>query len=345
MGITASAHAVEAPYAVLIGAGAAVVMVAAQHVLERLKIDDAVGAVPAHLAAGGRGTVAVALFADPDILGTGLSRWGQLEAQLLGICVCGILAFGVAYLLFSAINRVFPFRVTPEQERVGLNVSEHRATSETLDLLNVMERQRVSGDATLRAPVEPFTEIGQIAERYNAVLDALSQSSKRSDLILKSSIEGIYGLDTQGLTTFINPAGAAMIGWAVDELIGLSQHQVMHHSRPDGRPYPRAECPIDAAFHDGEIHRVSDEVFWRKDGTCFPVEYESTPIWEDGEIVGAVVSFRNITDRKRPKRRCRTSIGTWSRPTSNSSRPPSTPTRWLSSPKRPTKPRASFWPA
>ena len=267
VGITASAHAVGATGAVVVGAGAAVMMVAAQHVLERLPIDDTVSAMPTHLATGGWGTIAVALFADPDILGTGLSRWGQLEVQLLAIGVGGVLAFGLAYLLFSAINRVFPFRVSLEQKRVGLNVADHRATSATLDFLHAINRQRVSGDVTLRAPVEPFTEVGQIAERYNAVLDALSRSSKRSDLILKSSVEGIYGLDTQGLITFINPAAAAMIGWELDELIGLSQHNVLHHSRADGSPYPRAECPIDAAFHDGEI-------------------------------AGAVVSFRDITERK-----------------------------------------------
>lgn len=276
-------------------------MVTARHVLERLPIDDAVGAVPTHLSAGGWGTISAALFADPDILGTGLPRWGQLDVQLLWFGMCGVLAFGLAYLLFSAINRTFPFRGSPAQKRVRLNVAERRATSATLDLLNVMERQRVSGDANLCAPVEPFTEVGQIAERYNAFLDALCRSSKRSDLIMESSVEGIYGLDTQGLITFINPAAAAMIGWELNELIGLSHHKVIHHSRADGTPYPRAECPIYAAFHDGEVHRVSDEVFWRKDGTCFSVEYESTPICEDGEIAGSVVSFRDITERKKDR--------------------------------------------
>lgn len=126
---------------------------------------------------------------------------------------------------------------------------------------------------------------------------ARDELSRRNELLLSAAGEGIYGLDLEGKTTFINPAGARMIGWEVSELIGLSQHSVLHHSRPDGTPYPREECPIYAAFTDGDVHRVDDEVFWRKDGSSFPVEYDSTPIREDGELVGAVVTFRDVTAR------------------------------------------------
>ena len=114
---------------------------------------------------------------------------------------------------------------------------------------------------------------------------------------MNSAGEGIFGLDLQGRTTFVNPAAARTTGWEVQELIGQPQHTIAHHSKPDGSPYPREECPIHAVFNDGEVHRMTGEVFWRKDGTNFPVEYMSTPIVEQGELVGAVVTFRDITER------------------------------------------------
>lgn len=122
---------------------------------------------------------------------------------------------------------------------------------------------------------------------------------RQQQLILNAIGEGVYGVDLQGNATFINPAGAQMIGWEPQELIGKSMHQVLHHSRPDHSPYPREECPIYAAFQDGIVHRASEEVFWRKNGTSFPVEYISTPMRdEQGNLVGAVVAFRDITQRK-----------------------------------------------
>ncbi|MFC2032458.1 PAS domain S-box protein [Chloroflexota bacterium] len=132
------------------------------------------------------------------------------------------------------------------------------------------------------------------------VEDVTEQLGRRNEFILKAAGEGIYGLDTQGKTTFVNPAGARMLGYEPDELIGQLHHELVHHSRPDGKLYPNQECPVYAAFKDGAIHNnVDDEVFWRKDGTSFPVEYTSTPIIEDGKILGAVVTFQDITDRKR----------------------------------------------
>ncbi|PZD73772.1 Sensor histidine kinase TmoS [Acaryochloris thomasi RCC1774] len=122
---------------------------------------------------------------------------------------------------------------------------------------------------------------------------------RQNELILNSVGEGIYGLDLDGNATFVNPAAAEMIGTAVSDLIGKSMHQVLHHSHADGRHYPRETCPIYAAFKDGAVHRVTDEVFWRQDGTAFPVEYLSTPMRdEQGQLVGAVVTFRDISKRK-----------------------------------------------
>ncbi len=141
--------------------------------------------------------------------------------------------------------------------------------------------------------------IGTDITEHKRAQEALEQMKQRNELLLRSAGEGIYGLDIQGRTTFVNPAAAKMIGWKVEELLGKAQHDILHHTKPDGSPYPRDECPIYAAFKDGSVQHVSDEVFWRKDGSSFPVAYVSTPIREGGEITGAVVVFRDISDRKR----------------------------------------------
>ena len=127
----------------------------------------------------------------------------------------------------------------------------------------------------------------------------LENLRRQNELILKAVGEGIYGLDLEGNVTFVNPAAAKMIGWAMPDLIGQSMHLVLHHSHSDGSHYPRETCPIYAAFKDGAIRRITDEVFWRKDGTSFPVEYISTPMHdEQSQLVGAVVTFRDISKRK-----------------------------------------------
>lgn len=137
-------------------------------------------------------------------------------------------------------------------------------------------------------------------QRSNRQTDIeLANLRRQHQLILNSVGEGIYGLDVQGNVTFVNPAAASLIGWEMDDLIGKSMHTILHHSQADGTFYPREACPIYAAFKEGTIRRVDNEVFWRKDGTSFPVEYISTPMHnEKGELVGSVVTFRDITQRK-----------------------------------------------
>ncbi|MEA5465334.1 PAS domain-containing protein [Leptothoe sp. PORK10 BA2] len=127
----------------------------------------------------------------------------------------------------------------------------------------------------------------------------LESLRRQHQLILNAVGEGVYGLDIQGNVTFVNPAAATMIDWDIQDLIGQSMHRVLHHSHADGSPYPRECCPIYDVFQKGHIQRVTDEVFWRKDGTCFPVEYISTPMHDEyGELIGAVVTFRDISQRK-----------------------------------------------
>ncbi len=130
----------------------------------------------------------------------------------------------------------------------------------------------------------------------------------QAELILNAAGEGIYGLDSAGRCTFVNPAAARMTGHDVSELLGRSMHDIVHHSHPNGGCYTRESCPIYAALADGMIRNVQDEVFWRKDGTSFPVEYTSTPIYHDGTSCGAVVVFRDITIRRQTEERLRRAL-------------------------------------
>jgi PAS domain S-box-containing protein len=140
-----------------------------------------------------------------------------------------------------------------------------------------------------------FTETAE----YSRAVNKLNQLQKTHELILNSVGEGIYGVDAQGNTTFVNDAATQILGWRAEDVIGKSLHDIHHHSYPDGRPYPSSECPIYRAFTDGEIHRGDDEFFWRTDGAPVPVEYTSTPIRENGELKGAVVVYRDITERRK----------------------------------------------
>ncbi len=155
-----------------------------------------------------------------------------------------------------------------------------------------------------RATLGPVTD-SQFDEQLRAELLRLQ---RRTELILTSAGEGLYGLDAKGRATFVNPAAARMLGWEPEELVGHCMHANHHHHRADGSEYAVETCPIYAAFHDGKVHTVTDEVFWRRDGTSFPVEYTSTPILEDGELAGAVVVFRDITVRLRAEQDLRAAL-------------------------------------
>ena len=151
-------------------------------------------------------------------------------------------------------------------------------------------------DGELAGAVVTFRDITRRVEAE----EALDRLQRQNASILESAGEGIYGLDHRGITTFVNPAAARMLGWEQEDLLGRPQHSVIHHCHADGTPYPVEECPIYAAIHDGAVHRVDHEVFWRKDGSCLPVEYVSTPLRdEEGNLAGAVVSFIDITERKK----------------------------------------------
>ncbi|MBF0471960.1 MAG: PhnD/SsuA/transferrin family substrate-binding protein, partial [Gammaproteobacteria bacterium] len=119
-------------------------------------------------------------------------------------------------------------------------------------------------------------------------------------LILNSVADGIYGVDCNGNSTFVNRAMEEMTGWKSEEMVGFNQHEMLHHTRIDGSPFPVTECPVYATCHDGEERYIRQDLFWRKDGTSFPVEYACSSVRNDsGEVVGSVVVFRDIGEKRR----------------------------------------------
>ena len=150
---------------------------------------------------------------------------------------------------------------------------------------------------------DPFAVVCMIRDvtAHTETKRMLRHLESRHELILASAGEGIMGLDSQGRVTFLNPAGEAIVGYTQEELLGRNNHEVLHHKRHDGSPYPEDSCPILRCFKDGEIHRAKEDAFWRKDGSMVWVSYVATPIKEDGRTTGAVVTFQDITEQKRQK--------------------------------------------
>jgi PAS domain S-box-containing protein len=124
-------------------------------------------------------------------------------------------------------------------------------------------------------------------------------SRERLRLLLDSAESGMYGIDEHGRCTFVNPAGARMLGYEPKELVGELIHDRVHYAHADGSPYPFEHCPIRKALITGSRVRRDDEVYWRKDGTRLSVDYSAAPMLGSGKVRGAVVSFLDITDRKR----------------------------------------------
>jgi len=145
-------------------------------------------------------------------------------------------------------------------------------------------------------------------ERWKSIESVFREFERENHLILNAVGEGIYGVDTEGNTTFVNPAAERILGWKASDLIGKNIHKMIHHSHADGDTYPAHKCHIFAAFRDGEVRNVDNEVFWRKDGKAIAVEYTSTPIMEESRLIGAVVVFRDISERKRANEQLRSAL-------------------------------------
>jgi PAS domain S-box-containing protein len=225
----------------------------------------------------------------------------QLYLAVTGLVL--LLSFLVAFLLSARLQRAISQPILDLARTVRL-ISEHqdysvRAVKQSedeiggyTDAFNQMLAQIQQQDAALRKAKS------ELEKRVQERTQALQQLQRQHELILNSAGEGIYGLDLEGRMTFVNPTAAKTTGWTVDELVGSHEHRVLPHARPDGTPYPAGQCPVCNAFDHAKPFHSTDETLRRRDGTRFHAEYVRTPILENDRMVGAVVIFKDITERK-----------------------------------------------
>ena len=202
----------------------------------------------------------------------------------------------------------------PGQDALALTKTLRQARGLTLPLVLVSGQgsERLAAEAMLLGVDDYLVKDASFLHKLPTVIEslchragllreraALVESEKHIRLLLDSTAEAICGVDLEGRCTFVNPACLRILGYErADELVGQHIHELTHHSHPDGSPYPEEDCPIyRASLRDEAIHR-DDEVFWRKDGRPVPVEYWSYPMHRDGQVVGAVATFFDITERK-----------------------------------------------
>ncbi|MEW6256335.1 MAG: sigma 54-interacting transcriptional regulator [Pseudomonadota bacterium] len=170
----------------------------------------------------------------------------------------------------------------------------------TLCDLDARARRDIDADA------ESFMREG-VAE-WQRVERVFRDIERENRLLLGAVGEGIYGVNTEGKTTFVNPAAEQILGWTAEELIGRDMHAMVHHHHPDGSHFPHEQCPIYAAFRDGIVHRVDNDVFWHRSGKPVWVEYTSTPLRDRGVLIGAVVVFRDVTQKREAHEQLRAAL-------------------------------------
>ncbi len=169
-------------------------------------------------------------------------------------------------------------------------VGQHKDGHEFPVLIS-LSHVEIDSDLYVLCAIRDITQLKQAQ-------DERERLSRNVWLLLDSTAEGLYGVDPAGRCTFVNRAGAAMLGYTSDELLGQPLHAMIHHSRLDGSPYPEDACAVERVCLTGQGCRLDDDVLWRKDGSAFSAEIDARPVYGDGALTGAVVSFTEISERK-----------------------------------------------
>ncbi|PQO46432.1 ammonium transporter [Blastopirellula marina] len=305
VGITASCHIVAPWAAAVIGCGSGVICSMITALLPKLKIDDVIGAFPAHACAGVFGTLALAFLADPQHFNDGMTPWSQFLVQLKGVCVCCVVAFGGGFTFIYLTNKLFPFRAIREHELAGLNFSEHGASTELIDLVNDMTAHREGGDFSRPVQVEPHTEVGQIAAEYNRVIQRVnSEMRQRNEAesrfrgIFENAVEGIYQTTPEGRFMTANPALARMLGY--DHLAELAETIEDVSTQVYVDPNRRTEFVEMLDEHglvfafESEIRRANGETMWISENASARRDPEGNLLYYEGTV-------EDITERRKAR--------------------------------------------
>ena len=308
--ITASAPFMTPATSLLVGGVGGLLYVLTTRFLEQWNVDDVIGAIPVHACAGVWGTLALALLGNPELWGTGHDRLTQFGVQFTGVLACFAWAFGISVPILTYINRVIPLRVTEDEERLGLNMVEHGASTAQLDLLGQMESHRAQGNFTRSVEVEPHTEIGQIATEYNRVLDrvnaethqreealqALRESQEEIRLIIDHALDAIVTINQEGIITDWNPQATLIFGWPKSEILGQSfrntllpldhrteqEHQLKHFLET------KQQHVVNRRLEIRGLHRKGHE---------FSMEVTMVPLFKQ-DSYSFCAFIRDITDQK-----------------------------------------------
>lgn len=215
------------------------------------------------------------------------SNLEKTDIAIAGMLVLALFFTVLLTLLFSA-NRQ---KKTIDSHEKELEIEKNSSRSLQIQFEEAIEKR------TLELQLVNGALNREIAERIQ-MEEEVRGLQKQLYLILDSAGEGILGLDNHGKVIFINRAAILMLGWEMEELLGNTHHELIHHTHPDGTAHPVESCPIYMAYRDGQVHYNTRDVFWCKNGSSFPVEYVSTPIRDRGMLTGAVVVFRDMNTYK-----------------------------------------------
>lgn len=242
-------------------------------------------------------TEAGPMFADADMVGTPFSRFVADGMDHFVVFIAEVQHRGTGWTrrvtLQTAAGEVLACEITAR----ALN----RAGRDML-LLHVLDLKALEQHAAEVAAANIYS--GGLVE-WQRAQTFFADLERENQLILNAAGEGIYGVNADGKTTFVNRAAQEMLGWTTEDLLGRDIHTMIHHHHLNGEKYPSHECPIYQSFRYEQVNRIEDEVFWRKDGKPIRVGYISTPIYDGTQLVGAVVIFQDISERWENERKLR----------------------------------------
>lgn len=237
----------------------------------------------------------------PETIDSRFLTSDQIRPLIDDVLESGFLASRVIFIPEPSMTAVIPVSEVQQGESVLLvgHSSAEPIKKERLDIYLAIAGLGGITWARLQNELEIKRHQAHLEELVRERTAELTEAKSRLELLLHSVGEGICGVDLEGRITFVNPSAAHLLGWDAGELTGRPAHSTFHYRHPDGCGYDVADCQILAVLRDGVVRRGANEEFLRRDGTVFPVDFIITPILREDNILGAVIAFSNITERRR----------------------------------------------